>query len=685
MNRQLSAPEHRDPLSLSPQFASTLLTLFLLPVCALSLSAALLPQGGSSATGTTGTTTVKWDLFGPDTSNCVLPAGTQINCGEYGIFVLDDAPSASSPTALTPCKVMGFGSEVPPGFTSRTFKIYEGSLANSTPLSFPPAAKGLNGTSVANSATQLPPTQPWSARRVGPSSLGNKATELNYPCADGSCFADSLQPQVGPWIATFDWNDWHGKTVGFAISTLTNHEIPVALYAFEDLVSLQPELGVTDLHVLGLACRLAEDIDRNGYDRPLVVNMSFGRPQDPGQAAGIGNGTGGNSVCDELACQIGRVFDHLTTTPTTGEPGTTIIAAAGNFQLLDYPAADDSVLAAGSMDIARFNTAGVLESSWETVDLGGEPQHLMIGYPICLSYLNTVDEWHSWEAPAGTSYASGLLSGWLARQQNLAPITNPGGAALAPTWGWTNTGEPSIFLSKGMEQLIKFPHAAFGILARAFGRSNVPCGRAALKDRILDVYNNGPTSSTSSLGQSIAASQGGTKPNPVPQPCVPCSLLDDPGSAFKSLVPASRKPAFGTSTRRASKLLSPSTVSTKPRPAALTPAPLTPPDPPLYLDMSAHATMPEEQEVAQLFLRIDSDLYDLQVTAEQLASFSAGAYSHIGFSGFRHLFCAGKQPSLLYMIRVEGGEANAWGSTPIFLRGDSWPDCEPDPLATPKP
>ncbi len=646
MNRQLRAPEHRDPLSVFTQRIIQFLCLLLLPTSALPMMA----------------TVVQWELFQGDTSNCTLPAGTQIPCGDYGLFVID--PVYPSLMPITPCSAGSGGQETPPGFAARKITIHQGNIGTGVSISFPLTnSKGLPLTSSVQQGSSAPP---WTTqKRRQPTSFDHKATALDLPCALGSCFADRTQPMSGPWIATFDWDDWHGWTVGWTISMLANHEIPVALYAFEDLVELEPELGVTDLHLLGLACSLAQDIDNNNFDRPLVVNMSFGRPEAPTD--------GDTPDCEYLSCQIGKVFDHLTTGATAGTPETTLVAAAGNHQKILFPAADDRALVAGSMDLAQFNSNNQLTSSWETVDLEKPLQHLMPGNPFCLNYWSDSGEERAWEAPAGSSYASAALTGWLARQQKLAPIANPAAAALTPVWAPKNGEANSLYLAQGTQTLIEFPPAARNLLARSFGKFQGPCGVFTQQPNLLHITNRGTTTSTATLGPSIAESQEESRPTPPPDPCVPCALIDDGGAYSKSLG-TPLQPSTSKASARTAVQLAPLPPPTQPPPPG--PAPV---ESPVYLDLSAHSDMPNRQTIVHIFLRIDSTLHDLGLTPQQLDDFSNGTYTHLALHGFNDLFCAGKQPSLVYKILLEDTGEEVWSSTPIFLTGNTWPKCDAGP------
>ncbi len=646
MNRQLRAPEHRDPSSVFTQNLIRLLCLILLSAAASPARAAV----------------VSWELFQSGTSNCALPAGIQIPCGDYGLFVID--PIYPTSASQQQCNADAAGQETPPGFVARKVAIHPGTLGNGVPasvsLSLTKSGSSSGLVTSATSATSATTTPPWSPNRREHQrgSFATKAAAPDLPCSLGSCFVDRTSPLRAPYIAMIDWDDWHGWTVGWTISMMANHEIPVTLYAFEDMPELQPELGITDLHLLGLACKLAEDIDHNNFDRPLVVNMSFGRP--PAETDGDSPG------CQYLNCQVGKVFDHLTTGAPTGTPDTVLFAAAGNHQQLLTPALDDRVLAAGSIDLSQFNSSDSLQSSWETIDLEKPEQHLMVGYPLCLNYLNQQGQERSWEAPAGTSYASAALTGWLARQQLVAPVPNLSSAALTPSWIWETSETGSLFLTHGTQKLIEYPDAARGLLARTFGKYEASCGLPRDPGNILKVYYRGTSISTGSLGKSIIEVQEQNRPTPAPDPCVPCSMIDDGGVSFKSvLAPAPSLPSPAS-----------------PSPTLPQPAGSTPTDPPIYLDLSAHSDMPDRQEIVHIYLRIDDTLHDLQLTPQELNDFAIGTYTHLELHGFNQFVCAEKQPSLVYKILIEGSTEEVWSSSPIFLKGNNWPPCAPS-LAVP--
>ncbi len=211
-----------------------------------------------------------------------------------------------------------------------------------------------------------------------------------FPCSQGSC----LHHTPGqPWVALVDWRTEHGWSVAATIQEASDQQVEVQLYDLNAagwISTLAP--SVSDLHVLVQLCALEEDIQAHPLDRPLAVNMSFGR-RSKGDACAQ-NGAG-------LGCPVSQVLSHL------AAEGVLPVAAAGNHHEMLFPATSPGVISAGALDLAYLQQAGKPRPSTQTPPAAAA---LMLGYGI---YLSTDDKDSNWPAPPGNSYAAALFTGWI--------------------------------------------------------------------------------------------------------------------------------------------------------------------------------------------------------------------------------------------------------------------------------
>src|SRR5262249_21148654 len=120
------------------------------------------------------------------------------------------------------------------------------------------------------------------ARDEMPAAIPDESTPTypaSFPRSKGSCF--SHQPGH-PWVAVVDWPSADGWSVAATIREAADQRVETVLYDLTNggtLASLSP--SVSDLHVLVQLCALAEDVAKRPDDRPLAVNLSFGRMVKP--------------------------------------------------------------------------------------------------------------------------------------------------------------------------------------------------------------------------------------------------------------------------------------------------------------------------------------------------------------------------------------------------------------------
>lgn len=334
-----------------------------------------------------------------------------------------------------------------------------------------------------------------------------------FPCPGGSCLGRSGRP----WVAILDWPAEHGWSVAATVREAADQRVDVELYDLTAAGSLEQWApSVSDLHVLVQLCAVAEAVKAHPGDRPLALNMSFGR-----RAAGV-CGTSELS----LGCSVSRVLSHL------AEKGIVTVAAAGNHHELLFPASSPGVVSAGALDLAYLQYAQGPRASTQTPL---EAEALMLGYGIYLRGLPAAGEDSYWPAPPGSSYAAAVLAGWLGG-------TLAGGATLpAPPLREGARWTP-MATAKGLALAldgVPLPGSELTgprlLLDRAMG--SLP---AALKpqgeDATLRLTGPAPTLPE----RSVLYADDGNSPQPGVRPCLPCigegSPEGTPESAGKVLV-----------------------------------------------------------------------------------------------------------------------------------------------------
>ncbi|HXU30686.1 MAG TPA: S8/S53 family peptidase, partial [Thermoanaerobaculia bacterium] len=275
------------------------------------------------------------------------------------------------------------------------------------------AGSGSGGCEKCTSGLEAPPVYPppWFGEPPLEKMAAFSSAMAEGPCAEGSCLSDPKSDRT--WIAVVDWADPHGWSVAATIRTLAPPELDVWLEPVrpKDSRELDPfsPRGVTDVHVLAALCRI-ESLAARGL-APLAVNLSFGR-----WIKGVEEGS--------LAAEIERVIDQL------AGRGIPVLAAAGNYQLLQFPAASRGALPVGVLDLAAFRY-GKVKRTWETPILEGRPTRALVPVSgLCLP----MDGRPSWPAPPGSSYATAGLTGLLA--QHLAADPALGEQLKAGRFWW---------------------------------------------------------------------------------------------------------------------------------------------------------------------------------------------------------------------------------------------------------
>ncbi len=329
------------------------------------------------------------------------------------------------------------------------------------------------------------------------------------PCDGGSCFSPPGGPSgAEPWIALADWNDWHGWTTGWMTASVG--DVAVHLFALDNLAwtaKLGP--GTSDGHVLATLCGVAQSLENPAIVPPLALNMSFGRL--PGTLEVIDPATCSSNdvnVASSLGCQVQRVLEHL------GDAGVALIASAGNHQEMLFPAAAQGVLAAGSLDLAKFRWTEEVQPAWESPTTS---EALLPGYGVCLDFSTPTDPSALWPAPPGSSYASAMLAGWLADSLQRPDPVDLFAGSWHPVWSPT---AGCYQLSRALDEPCN--PVANALLDRMLGNDSEACWVATTQEPNLRV-SVGATSA--SLAPVISLDQwvrNGHNPAPEADYCVPC-------------------------------------------------------------------------------------------------------------------------------------------------------------------
>jgi hypothetical protein len=532
--------------------------------------AALVPQASAAQ--------VQWSL---NPTGCAgTPSPIEIQCGAYGVFEvgggLQESTSSCPPPTLYSDEPLYYA---PPPLTLDPF---------------PHAAHHLREGGGPQSAEVRKPKKPH------PINLLGKAPAPTPP--------PTPPPNPTPWMAVIDFSGAHGDSTTALAGEIAGSGIDTRAADLDDpaLDALGENVG--DFHVLARLCEIAEMIDDEHRSAPLVVNMSFGRaatPSDPVDASCTG---------DHIACQIAKVIAHLRARNVS------FVAAAGNHQQLMFPASLSDVLAAGMLDVNQYQSDQTVQKAWETPQ---QAEGLAPGNAICLDM---------WAIPAGSSYSSALLSGWLApylRTHPTAVITD------GVMWGPQSVGGcPELAHGTTVVETSCNPtiQSLFNALSGVspsicWGMNTTPSESVPTPDLgVLD-----PT--IPSFIQYVS----GEHASPESDPCVPCVGVGKGGGAG------------GPSAR---------TVG----------------GPDLAIDFSQSIPVPAGTQIEAVSLRVDTIFYGLVLTQAQFDALETGSVAELVLEDTYSLITPTAEPSLWFLLRPTATACTApgaecyWTSTPVLLR-----------------
>jgi hypothetical protein len=298
-----------------------------------------------------------------------------------------------------------------------------------------------------------------------------------------------------------DWPSEHGWSVAATIQEASGQSLDVQLYDLTQAGVLSTWVpSVSDLHVLYQLCAIATTTSAPSADRPLAVNLSFGRRQAAEAHCAAGT--------PSLGCAVRQVLHHL------AGKGILPIAAAGNHREMLFPAsASPDVVSAGALDLADYQARQEARPSSQTPPAS---QALLLGYGVYLSTPADKDGPPYWSAPPGSSYAAAVLTGWLggtlAHGGRLPDTDQPQGSRFTPLV--TATGFALAF--GGIEIPGSEIEGPGTLLGRALGQ--IPLAPAPEARVLLKL--NGFAPSMPPLP--ILYADTGNGPQPGVDPCVPC-------------------------------------------------------------------------------------------------------------------------------------------------------------------
>jgi hypothetical protein len=542
---------------------------------AIATIAALGPQ--------TGAVQVSWSLAPPGCSGPVTVI--EIQCGDYGVFTVGGAPesttSGCAPSVISADDPLYY----PPPYTLDPFPHPAQHLRDSG-----------GGGPMETKVRRVPPS-----RKVN---LIGKAPGPSPP--------PTPPPQAPPpWIAVIDFSGAHGDSTTWFAGEIAGPTVDTRLADLDDAALDELGENVGDFHVLAQLCAIAEVVDDEGRNPPLVVNMSFGRAQvdtDPLSGASCTEG--------RVSCQIAKVISHLRARHTS------FVAAAGNRRELLFPASLPDVLAVGMLDVGLFLSTGAAEAMWETPEEGVEG--LAPGNALCVGY---------WAVPAGSSYSSAVMAGWLAEYLQSHPNAEiTGGEPWVPS-----LDEECYLLTRGTTVGGSCNAAIGSVFGGLEGGNMLTCWNWATAPSETVPPPDVPILEPAIPSLDTFAS--GEHPTPEPDPCVPCVGVGvgeggGGGGGEESL-----------------------TVGVD-----------------LVIDLSQSHPVPAGTQLDGVSLRVGTDFYPLALTPEQIDALESGSLAQLVLSDAYPLLGPIDQPSLWYKLRPVAETTCHppaecfWSSTPILIR-----------------
>jgi len=417
----------------------------------------------------------------------------------------------------------------------------------------------------------------------------------------------SAIPAPGPslrWMGIADFGNEHGDSTTALAGQVAGPDVSAVLVTL-DRPALAPLGDVGDFHVLAALCSIAEAVRTGGVPRPEVVNMSFGRrahSEDPHSAAECAL----PGVPQTAACEIARVVAQLT------QQGTRFVSAAGNHGAPLFPGTLDDVISAGMLEPTSFFDGGSLEPAWETP---ADADALIPGNALCLG---------TSAAPAGSSYSSAMLAGWIVRVLKSSSVQanlNAGTWAPIQQNGCWKLGRVLLTQNPPQWKVSPWCNQAITDIFNDLSGSSAACWNAASEPTVTAPVQ-APTTPMEDIDPLDAHVFLATHPTPESDPCVPCSGR---------------------------------MVATS-----------------LRIDLSRSEPLPESIVLDEVSLRVGESFLKLELTEEDLNAMTAGELAAILVPDMTSWLTTNDSMSLWYRMKVGDGSCDLggdcfWSSTPLLI------------------
>lgn len=633
----------------------------------LALAAFLLSGSGAMGVVPSGATSdqVTW-VRDPVAAEPAGRLGLRVPCGAYGVF-----------------HFLLEGSTPPPGGAGLLGVPYQHSIdpadlcKNQDPgcesgQEVPPRYALVNVVAVPMSAQQPMPVQGSGSlsgldggKRGRLARATGRLKDAWVPCVGGVCYdrvAPALPLPGRPWIAVIDWDDHHGWSVGWTIREQvgTGHDLVLFPFLTPALQAFSGK-GVTDVHTLAKLCEISDAVDQGLAVPPTAVNMSFGRFTRPGLDADRG------ALCTGsiLSCQIVRLLEHLYRPPTASTRGTALVAAAGNYRSLQFPASAQAVIPAGGLDLNAFLNQRANLATWETApELASAPlraRGLLPASGVCLEATPGVAGSPSWAAPPGTSYSSAILTGMLSVELLAGTVADP---LLPEAWGLnrvcTVAGVCAYSLQQGPQRAFPSRPGSNLFLSRLFeprGREcgvDTPQGEGIAEGVVAPALVADPTQSAKSFLQSLT---GWDLPSPDANPCIPCAGARQPPPKAMRLSGVDALTAAPVTTSPQAPL--PSDQGTPIDVDA------TPKD--WWIDFSESGTFGEGTRLDAIFLRTGTEFRRVSLPLTAMDLLRGGKLDGLYLRGAGSYVNGNRQASLVFLV-TSGVAESFWTSIPVYFQ-----------------
>lgn len=295
------------------------------------------------------------------------------------------------------------------------------------------------------------------------------------------------------------------------------------------------------------------------------------------------------------------------------EKGIAFAGAAGNHRELLYPAYLEDVVSVGMLELNSFVRTDVVERAWETPR---RSKAWMPGNGLCLD---------GWAAPAGASYSNAIYVGWLAallRADSTLDPTAPG--RWTPRW---NPAEQCYVLAHNRELTGVCNQAVTEIIEGLMGGYAQDCW--TLENPTPGASSDTGTAAAPPDHPSLDTWLAETHPTPESDPCVPCvgAVQANPTSGSDLVVDFSQSPGL---------------------------------DPGVFID--------------SISLRVGTQYYPVQLSAEQLAEIEEGSLTQLTVIGGGTWATVGARLSFTYQMKNDPaatctllGSPCFWTSDPILI------------------